>query len=182
MISPDAVKRARSIVSKAVEQGAKIVLDGRHPKVPAGFEQGNFFGPTILDGVLPGNVAHDEEIFGPVLSCHTVPTLDDAIAFVNSNPYGNGTAIFTTSGAAARKYQHEVDVGQVGINVPIPVPLPMFSFTGSRASIRGDANFYGKTGFHFFTQTKTITSNWRYNEEAVKLSMSMPTLGTTGKH
>jgi len=102
-----------------------------------------------------------EEVFGPVLICMEVDTLDEAIKIINANPYGNGTAIFTRSGAAARKFQHEVDCGQIGINVPIPVPLPFFSFTGSRASIRGDLNFYGKTGVHFYTFIKTITSSWK---------------------
>ena len=92
----------------------------------------------------PAMKCYTEEIFGPVLVSMEVPTLDDAIKIVNSNPYGNGTAIFTTNGATARKYTMECDVGQVGVNVPIPVPLPMFSFTGSRGSFRGDTNFYGK--------------------------------------
>lgn len=87
---------------------------------------------------------YKEEIFGPVLVSCAVDSLDEAINLINSNPYGNGTAIFTTNGATARKYTMEIDVGQVGVNVPIPVPLPMFSFTGSRASFRGDQNFYGK--------------------------------------
>jgi malonate-semialdehyde dehydrogenase (acetylating)/methylmalonate-semialdehyde dehydrogenase len=178
MISPAALERARGIVEESVKMGARLVLDGRRPSVPAGYEKGNFMGPTLLDGVRPGMPAYDQEIFGPVLSCVAVDTLDEAIAFINRNPYGNGTAVFTQSGAAARKFQHEVDVGQVGINVPIPVPLPMFSFTGSRASIRGDANFYGKSGVHFYTQVKTVTSNWRMSTgEAVKLSTAMPTLG-----
>jgi malonate-semialdehyde dehydrogenase (acetylating)/methylmalonate-semialdehyde dehydrogenase len=94
--------------------------------VPAGYEAGNFLGPTILTGVDAANIAYREEIFGPVLATVEVDTLDQAIELVNANPYGNGTAIFTGSGAAARKYQYEIDVGQVGINVPIPVPLPMF--------------------------------------------------------
>jgi malonate-semialdehyde dehydrogenase (acetylating)/methylmalonate-semialdehyde dehydrogenase len=88
-------------------------------------------------------------------------TLDDAIKIINNNPYGNGTAIFTTNGATARKFTQEIDVGQIGVNVPIPVPLPMFSFTGSRGSFRGDQNFYGKAGVNFYTQLKTVTQLWR---------------------
>jgi len=88
-------------------------------------------------------------------------TLDEAIDIINSNPYGNGTAIFTTNGATARKFTQMIDVGQVGINVPIPVPLPMFSFTGSRGSFKGDTNFYGKAGVQFYTQLKTVTQAWR---------------------
>merc|ERR1719253_556759 len=102
--------------------------------------------------------------------------MDEAIEFINNNPYGNGTAIFTRSGAAARKYQMEIDVGQVGINLPIPVPLPMFSFTGTRGSHVGATHFYGKDGVRFFTQIKTITSSWKFGDEEKVLSMSMPTL------
>lgn len=120
-----------------------------------------------------------EEIFGPVLCAMTAPTLDDAIALLNANPYGNGCALFTGSGAAARKFQHEVDVGQVGINVPIPVPLPFFSFTGSRGSIRGNNYFYGKAGLQFYTSLKTVTSSW--NTKSIPTCASkatvMPTLG-----
>lgn len=104
-----------------------------------------------------------------------VDSLEQAMAIINANPYGNGTAIFTRSGAAARKFQREIDVGQVGINVPIPVPLPFFSFTGSRASVRGDLHFYGKAGVQFFTQTKTITSNWAYSE-GMQFGVNMPTM------
>lgn len=101
-------------------------------------------------------------------------SLEEAIATTNANPYGNGCSIFTTSGATARKYQHEIDVGQVGINVPIPVPLPFFSFTGSRASIRGDLHFYGKEGVKFVTKAKTVTSNWTYKGNLG--GATMPTL------
>jgi malonate-semialdehyde dehydrogenase (acetylating) / methylmalonate-semialdehyde dehydrogenase len=111
----------------------------------------------------------------------TADTLDEAIAITNANPYGNGCAIFTNSGAAARKYQHEIDVGQVGINVPIPVPLPFFSFTGSRASIRGDIHFYGKEGANFYTQIKTVTASWDYTPGKAELAMSMPLLGNAQK-
>jgi malonate-semialdehyde dehydrogenase (acetylating)/methylmalonate-semialdehyde dehydrogenase len=168
------------LIAAGVEDGAKLLLDGRNVKVP-GYEKGNFVGPSVLMGVDKNNRAYTEEIFGPVLVCLSVPTLEDAIEFTNASPYGNGCAIFTQSGPAARKFQHEIDVGQVGINVPIPVPLPFFSFTGSRGSIRGDVHFYGKQGAQFFTQIKTITSNWDYKAGPSKLSMSMPTLGGT-KH
>jgi malonate-semialdehyde dehydrogenase (acetylating) / methylmalonate-semialdehyde dehydrogenase len=104
---------------------------------------------------------YKEEIFGPSLVTLSVDTLDEAIEIINKNPYGNGTAIFTASGATARRFTHEIDVGQVGINVPIPVPLPMFSFTGSRGSFLGDTNFYGQNGVNFYTQLKTVTSQWR---------------------
>ena len=176
MITPQARERAEAIVTAAVEQGATLALDGRGVKVP-GCEGGDFFGPTVLTGVEPGNPAYDEEIFAPVMSVTTRDSLDDAIALINANQYGNGCAIFTQSGAAARKFQHAVDVGQVGINLPIPVPLPMFSFTGSRGSIRGDINFYGKGAIQFFTQVKTVTSNWNFKVNANTKSTVMPTLG-----
>eukprot|EP00633_Aureoumbra_lagunensis_P008429 CAMPEP_0197319042 /NCGR_PEP_ID=MMETSP0891-20130614/53177_1 /TAXON_ID=44058 ORGANISM="Aureoumbra lagunensis, Strain CCMP1510" /NCGR_SAMPLE_ID=MMETSP0891 /ASSEMBLY_ACC=CAM_ASM_000534 /LENGTH=489 /DNA_ID=CAMNT_0042809765 /DNA_START=173 /DNA_END=1642 /DNA_ORIENTATION=- len=154
MISPESKSRAVNLIGQALNKGAKIELDGRN-------YSGNFLGPTVLSQVSTDSPAYLHELFAPVLSCTCVETLDEAIALVNANPTGNGTAIFTNSGASARLFQREIDVGQVGINVPIPVPLPFFSFTGSRASIRGDLHFYGKQGVTFYTQTKTITSNWR---------------------
>lgn len=160
LISPESKKRVCDLVQAGVDAGAQLLLDGRDIKVP-GYEKGNFVGPTILHQVNPKMKCYTEEIFGPVLVSMEVDTLDQAIEIVNSNPYGNGTAIFTTNGATARKYAMECDVGQVGINVPIPVPLPMFSFTGSRGSFRGDTNFYGKQGIQFYTQIKTVTQMWR---------------------
>merc|ERR1712070_664706 len=127
-----------------------------------------------MGDVTPDMECYKNEIFGPVLQVLYADTLDEAIALINSNRYGNGTAIFTQSGAAARKFTHEVDVGQVGINLPIPVPLPMFSFTGSRGSILGDQNFYGKAGLHFYTQLKTVSTNWQ--EGKSELQMAMPTM------
>jgi malonate-semialdehyde dehydrogenase (acetylating)/methylmalonate-semialdehyde dehydrogenase len=108
--------------------------------------------------------------------CLEADSLDEAIKTINANPYGNGCAIFTASGASARQFTHEIECGQVGINVPIPVPLPMFSFTGNKASIRGDLNFYGKAGVNFFTQIKTVTSNWPYKPTDLG-GMTMPTYG-----
>ncbi|MHB1368856.1 MAG: aldehyde dehydrogenase family protein, partial [Pseudomonadaceae bacterium] len=116
--------------------------------------------PTIFSGVKAEMSIYQEEIFGPVLCVMSAATMDEAIALINANPNGNGTAIFTRSGAAARHFQEEIDVGQVGINVPIPVPVPMFSFTGSRASKLGDLGPYGKQVVQFYTQTKTITERW----------------------
>ncbi|CAD7959154.1 unnamed protein product [Amoebophrya sp. A25] len=104
---------------------------------------------------------YQQEIFGPVLCIIEVDTYEEALQISNSNKYGNGCAVFTQSGAAARKYVQEIEAGQVGVNLPIPVPLPMFSFTGNKGSIRGDLNFYGKSGMQFFTQWKTVTSNWK---------------------
>jgi len=174
LISPEAKQRVERLIQSGVDQGAKLVLDGRGIKVPE-FPKGNFVGPTILSNVRTDMECYKEEIFGPVLLCITVDTLDDAIRLTNSNPYGNGTAIFTRSGAAARKFQHEVDVGQVGVNIPIPVPLPFFSFTGSRGSFLGASHFYGKAGISFYTQTKTITSLWK-EEDLGQFGTTMPIL------
>ena len=121
---------------------------------------------------------YKEEVFGPVLVCLNVPTLDDAIQLINANEYGNGTAIFTTSGSTATKFQKEVEAGQVGINVPIPVPLPMFSFTGNKKSVAGGGanTFYGKPGLNFYTQTKTVTSFWRSEDAtSTRAKVDMPT-------
>jgi malonate-semialdehyde dehydrogenase (acetylating)/methylmalonate-semialdehyde dehydrogenase len=160
LISPAAKKRVCDLVESGKQEGAKLILDGRNTKVK-GYENGNFVGPTIITGVQPAMKCYKEEIFGPVLCVMEAETLDDAIKIINNNPYGNGTAIFTTNGATARKFTQEIDVGQIGVNVPIPVPLPMFSFTGSRGSFRGDQNFYGKAGVNFYTQLKTVTQLWR---------------------
>ncbi len=164
VISKQAKKRIEGYIEQGVKEGAKLELDGRNPKV-AGYDSGNFIAPTVFSGVKPEHVIYKEEIFGPVLVLVSVDTLDEAIALVNANPYGNGTGLFTQSGAAARKFQNEIDVGQVGINVPIPVPVPYFSFTGSRGSKLGDLGPYGKQAVQFYTQVKTVTSRW-FDEEA----------------
>lgn len=169
VISKQAKERILSLIASGEKQGARVVLDGRGLEVP-GYEKGNFVGPTILSDVKTDMDCYQQEIFGPVLVCLRVDTLQEAIELVNRNKYGNGTAIFTTSGSAARTFQHEIDVGQVGINVPIPVPLPFFSFTGSRASFAGDLNFYGRAGVNFYTQIKTVTTQWKDREGTGVLS------------
>lgn len=144
LISQESKERVESIIQQASEQGALVALDGRGTVVP-GYDNGNFVGPTLLADVKTDNIAYQTEIFGPVLTAlEAVDSLEEAMDIINTNPYGNGCAIFTQSGAAARKFSQEIAVGQVGVNVPIPVPLPMFSFSGSRGSIRGDVHFYGK--------------------------------------
>jgi len=170
VISPEAKQKIIDLISSAEAEGATIALDGRNVSVP-GYESGNFVGPTVITGVERGMRCYDEEIFGPVLLCKSVDTLDEAISFTNANPFGNGTAVFTNSGAAARKFQSEIDVGQVGVNIPIPVPLPFFSFTGSRSSFRGSTHFYGKMGVNFYTYTKTITSNWKFDDAQIRTAM-----------
>jgi len=159
LIRPAAKDRVVSYIEKGIYQGAKLELDGRNLEVP-GYEAGNFLGPTIFSKVTPKMDIYKEEIFGPVLCVIELDTLDEAIEFVNKNPFGNGTAIFTTSGIAAHKFKSEIDVGQIGVNLPIPVPLPFFSFTGSRGSKLGDLGPYGKQAVQFYTQTKTITERW----------------------
>jgi malonate-semialdehyde dehydrogenase (acetylating)/methylmalonate-semialdehyde dehydrogenase len=159
VISCAARERVLAMVATGIAQGATLALDGRAVRVAA-YPNGNFIGPTILSDVKPGMQVYDEEIFGPVLIVVEAATLDEAIALVNANPNGNGTALFTQSGAAARKFQEEIDVGQVGINVPIPVPVPLFSFTGSRGSKLGDLGPFGKQVVLFYTQTQTITQRW----------------------
>ncbi|XP_030022562.2 probable methylmalonate-semialdehyde dehydrogenase [acylating], mitochondrial [Manduca sexta] len=175
VISVKAKERILRLVESGVKEGAKVVLDGRGIKVP-GFEKGNFVGPTIITDVKPSMECYKEEIFGPVLVCLFVDTLDEAIQMINANPYGNGTAIFTTNGATARKFANEIDVGQVGVNVPIPVPLSMFSFSGTRGSFLGTNHFCGKQGIDFYTELKTVVSFWRQSDVShTKAAVSMPT-------
>jgi malonate-semialdehyde dehydrogenase (acetylating)/methylmalonate-semialdehyde dehydrogenase len=159
VVSKSAKQRVLGLVEDGIKEGAKLELDGRAINVP-GYEKGNFIGPTIFSAVTPAMKIYTTEIFGPVMVIVGVNTLDEAIALINNNPFGNGTGIFTQSGAVARKFQNEIDVGQVGINVPIPVPVPFFSFTGSRGSKLGDLGPYGKQALQFYTQTKTVTSRW----------------------
>ena len=165
LISRKAKARVQQLIGQGIEEGAQLELDGRSPTVP-GYESGNFVGPTVFSGVTQEMAVYKEEIFGPVLCVMHAATLKEAIAIINANPNGNGTALFTQSGAAARTFEEDVDAGQVGINVPIPVPVPLFSFTGSRGSKLGDLGPYGKQVVAFYTQTKTITSRW-FDDAAV---------------
>jgi malonate-semialdehyde dehydrogenase (acetylating)/methylmalonate-semialdehyde dehydrogenase len=159
LISPQAKAKVLSLIKEGKEQGATCLVDGSDFTLE-GYENGNWVGPTVFSNVTTEMSIYQQEIFGPVLCCMVVNTLEEAIALVNANPFGNGTSIFTASGAAARKYQSEIEVGQVGINVPIPVPLPFFSFTGWKNSFYGDLHAYGKQGVRFYTETKTITARW----------------------
>ncbi|XP_060676473.1 methylmalonate-semialdehyde dehydrogenase [acylating], mitochondrial [Ziziphus jujuba] len=175
VISKQAREQICRLIQSSIDSGAKMVLDGRNLVVP-GFEDGNFIGPTILSGVTTNMESYKEEIFGPVLLCMQAANLEEAIAIVNRNKYGNGASIFTTSGVAARKFQAEIEVGQVGINVPIPVPLPFSSFTSSRPSFAGDLNFDGKAGIQFYTQIKTVTQQWKDLLDSDGASLEMPNL------
>ncbi|MDH1281894.1 CoA-acylating methylmalonate-semialdehyde dehydrogenase [Pseudomonas chengduensis] len=159
LISPQARQRVLRLIEQGKTEGAECLLDGSQCKVD-GYPNGNWVGPTLFRGVTTKMGLYREEIFGPVLVCMQVDTLEEAIALVNASPYGNGTSLFTRSGGAARHFQHAIEVGQVGINVPIPVPLPFFSFTGWKGSFYGDLHAYGKQAVRFYTETKTVTSRW----------------------
>lgn len=166
--------RVKGYIDSAVEEGANVVLDGRGLEI-SGHENGYFVGPTVIDQVTPEMKVYRDEIFGPVLVVVRVNSLDEAIALTNRNQYGNGTAIFTKSGAASRKFQNEIEVGMVGINVPIPVPMAFFSFGGWKASLFGDLHMHGTEGFQFYTRTKAITTRWADDNVASKASLKMPT-------
>ncbi|MEN3310043.1 MAG: malonate-semialdehyde dehydrogenase (acetylating) / methylmalonate-semialdehyde dehydrogenase [Micromonosporaceae bacterium] len=151
--------RVASYLDDGVRSGASLVVDGRQVE-PAGDRAGFWLGPTLFDHVRPGMSIHTDEIFGPVLSVVRAGSYDEALDLVNASPYGNGTALFTNDGGAARRYQNEVEVGMVGINVPIPVPMAYYSFGGWKASLFGDSHAHGPDGVHFFTRGKVVTSRW----------------------
>ena len=149
--------KVASYLAGAPAEGATVVIDGREADLPT---DGYFLGVSLIDQVKPGMKVYDEEIFGPVLSVMRVDTYEEAVDLINSHQYGNGTAIFTRDGGAARQFQFDIQVGMVGINVPIPVPVAYYSFGGWKASLFGDANMYGPAGVDFYTRTKTVTSRW----------------------
>ena len=150
--------RVASHVSRAVKEGATMAYEGRLNPSTSG--EGFFLAPALLDHVQPGMACYDQEIFGPVLSVVRVATYAEALHLINSNPYGNGTAIFTRDGGAARQFQFDVEVGMVGINVPIPVPVSYYSFGGWKSSLFGDLHMYGPEGVQFYTRSKVVTSRW----------------------
>ncbi|QFS90988.1 Methylmalonate-semialdehyde dehydrogenase [acylating] [Mycobacterium sp. THAF192] len=151
--------KVASYIDAGEADGAKVVLDGRQV-TPDGGQDGFWLGPTLLDNVTPAMSVYTDEIFGPVLSVVRVDTYDGALELINTNPYGNGTAIFTNDGGAARRFQNEVQVGMVGINVPIPVPMAYYSFGGWKNSLFGDSHAHGMDGVQFFTRQKAITTRW----------------------
>ena len=167
--------KVKGYVDKGVQEGAQLVLDGRAFEA-SGREKGFFIGPTLFDQVKPEMTVYKDEIFGPVLVVLRAESLDDAIDLINRNPYGNGTAIFTRSGGAARRFQNEIEVGMVGINVPIPVPMAFFSFGGWKSSLFGDLHVHGMEGVYFYTRTKVITTRWT-EDRPVGSAFIMPTLG-----
>jgi malonate-semialdehyde dehydrogenase (acetylating)/methylmalonate-semialdehyde dehydrogenase len=151
--------KVKGYVDAGVASGAKLVMDGRGLRVP-GHEDGFFLGPCLFDGVKPEMSIYQDEIFGPVLGVMRVGTYDEAMQLVHAHPYGNGVAIFTNDGGAARKFVNEVEVGMVGVNVPIPVPMSFYSFGGWKASLFGDLHIYGPDGVRFYTRMKAVTSRW----------------------
>ncbi|MBL1078706.1 CoA-acylating methylmalonate-semialdehyde dehydrogenase [Nocardia sp. 2] len=151
--------KVASYIDAGENAGATVVLDGRRVRAD-GEADGFWLGPTVLDHVTPEMSVYTDEIFGPVLSVVRVETYDEALALINANPYGNGTAIFTNDGGAARRFHNEVEVGMVGINVPIPVPMAYYSFGGWKNSLFGDSHAHGIDGVHFFTRTKAVTTRW----------------------
>jgi len=173
VVTAAARDRVRDHVERGVAAGATLVADGRDVAV-AGHEEGFFVGPTVLDHVRPGMDVYDEEVFGPLLVVVRVETLDAALELVNENPYGNGAAIFTRSGGAARRFQQEVEAGMVGVNVPIPVPVGFYSFGGWGDSLFGDTHVYGPEAFRFYTRGKVVTSRWPAGEPTAGVSLAFP--------
>ena len=173
LVTKAAQERVTRIINEAEAAGARLVADGRGLQVP-GREGGFFVGPTVLDNVNTDMSAYKEEIFGPVLILTRVESLAEAIAMINANPYGNGTGIFTNSGAAAREFQRRVNVGMVGINIPIPVPVAWYSFGGWNDSLFGDYHIYGSDGVRFYTRKKVITQRWPEPDTASGASFAFP--------
>ncbi|MEK7438103.1 MAG: CoA-acylating methylmalonate-semialdehyde dehydrogenase [Pseudomonadota bacterium] len=167
--------KVEGYINIGVAEGAKLVLDGRNKKI-TDHENGFFLGTTLFDQVKPEMKIYKDEIFGPVLVVLRANSLEDAIALVNANPWGNGTAIFTSSGGAARRFEEEVQVGMVGVNVPIPVPMAFYSFGGWKASLFGDLHMHGMEGVKFYTRTKVVTTRWT-NSDTPAAGFIMPTLG-----
>jgi malonate-semialdehyde dehydrogenase (acetylating) / methylmalonate-semialdehyde dehydrogenase len=159
LVTPAHLARVSGYVKEGVDAGADLVVDGRQVRVP-GREDGFFLAPTLFDHVRPEMTIYTDEIFGPVLVMLRLGTLDEAIDLINSGDHGNGTSVFTGSGAAARAFQHGIEVGMVGINVPLPVPVPYYSFGGWKQSLFGDSGQYGEDGVRFFTRRKVVTARW----------------------
>jgi malonate-semialdehyde dehydrogenase (acetylating)/methylmalonate-semialdehyde dehydrogenase len=174
VVTAAAKDRVTGAVAKGEAQGAQVIVDGRNLQIP-GHEGGFFVGPSLLDHVTVDMDAYQEEIFGPVLSVARAADIDEAIALINANPYGNGTAIFTSSGAAARRFQREVKVGMIGVNVPIPVPMSYYSFGGWKDSLIGDSPIHGPEGVRFYTRAKTVTTRWPEVKQSVDAAFHFPT-------
>ena len=174
VVTREAQQRIVGLIGTGEEQGATISVDGRNLTVE-GYEDGFFVGPTVIDGVSTEMDVYTQEIFGPVLSVVRTDTVDEAIALINANPYGNGTAIFTNSGESARRFQRGVHVGMIGINVPVPVPMAYYSFGGWKDSLFGDKHVHGPEGVSFYTRAKVVTARWPRSEHASDASFHFPT-------
>ena len=174
VVTREAQRRILGLIDTGEAQGAKVTVDGRGYVVP-GFEDGFFVGPTVIDQVTSEMDVYRQEIFGPVLSVVRSESVDEAIALVNANPYGNGTAIFTSSGEAARRFQRGVHVGMIGINVPVPVPMAFYSFGGWKDSLFGDKHVHGPEGVSFYTRAKVVTARWPHTTHASDASFHFPT-------
>ncbi|MFE2421947.1 CoA-acylating methylmalonate-semialdehyde dehydrogenase [Streptomyces hokutonensis] len=174
LITKVAQERVENAVGIAAAQGATVVVDGRGLKIE-GHEEGFFTGPSLLDHVTAEMDAYRDELFGPVLAIVRVDTLDEAIAVINANPYGNGTALFTASGEAARRFQRKVTVGMIGVNVPVPVPMSYYSFGGWKDSLIGDSPIHGPEGIRFYTRPKVVTTRWPRAAQQVAAGFDFPT-------
>jgi malonate-semialdehyde dehydrogenase (acetylating)/methylmalonate-semialdehyde dehydrogenase len=174
VVTSAARDRIRGLIDSGEQQGATLTVDGRGLTVP-GHEDGFWVGPTVIDAVTTQMDVYKEEIFGPVLVNLRADSVDEAIALINSNPYGNGTAIFTSSGEAARRFQRGVNVGMIGINVPIPVPMAYYSFGGWKDSLFGQSHIHGPEGVAFYTRAKVVTSRWPHVEGPTGSSFHFPT-------
>ena len=174
VVTAQARERVVAAVTGAREAGAEIVVDGRALRVD-GHEDGFFVGPCLVDRVTPTMEAYQQEIFGPVLVVLRAESLDEAIAIINANPYGNGTALFTSGGAAARRFVRGVTVGMIGVNVPVPVPMAYHSFGGWKASLFGDVHAHGTEGVAFYTRGKVVTGRWPEPSEAARSALDFPT-------
>ncbi len=159
VITPESKARVELLIGKAIAEGASPLVDGRQPHIP-GYERGNFVKPTLLDHMNPHGEVIQTEVFGPVLGLLHVETVEDAIAFVNRGAYGNMACLFTSSGASARKFRHEVNVGNVGINIGVPAPMAFFPFSGARASFFGDLHGQSRHAIEFYSQTKVVIERW----------------------
>ena len=174
LISQQAWQRVKSYIDEGIEEGASLVIDGRDYQVP-GCEDGFFMGPSLFDHVTQDMKVYQDEVFGPLLCIVRTPDFATACELIDSNPYGNGTAIYTQNGAAAREFVTNIQVGMVGVNVPIPVPMSFFSFGGWKQSFFGDTHAHGPESIRFYTKLKNVTARWPHQESS-ETSLHMPTM------
>jgi malonate-semialdehyde dehydrogenase (acetylating)/methylmalonate-semialdehyde dehydrogenase len=174
IVTPESRDRIVGFIDSGEAQGADVRIDGRGLVVP-GHEDGFFVGPTVLDRVTTDMDVYTNEIFGPVLSVVRADDVDAAIALINANPYGNGTAVFTNSGGAARRFVRGVTVGMIGVNVPVPVPMAFHSFGGWKDSLFGEHHMHGPEGVEFYSRAKVVTQRWPESGTPSGASFDMPT-------